>query len=291
MDMASPLACRRAGVRAGATLIMGIAAACGSGEPDRARAPDDNLNATLWVQTSAEYTGSALQAYRLAGLMLERALADPQWSASLEQRAQGGFSELPPAVILDVDETVLDNAAYQARLIESGEEFLTPSWHEWVRERQAVPVPGALEFTRDTAAAGVTVFYVTNRRHEVEEDTRANLEQLGFPLEADRDTVLTRDEQPDWGSDKGTRRLAVAAEFRILLQVGDNYGDFASGIDVSAAARAELVQEHAELWGTAWIVLPNPQYGSWDGALFDYEYGLAVDEKRRRKRAALDAAR
>lgn len=249
------------------------------------------LNATLWVQTSAEYTGAAEQAYLLARLMLDRALAEPDWTAALEQSAAGGYESLPPAVILDVDETVLDNSPYQARQILDRFEFETPSWHVWVREEKATPVPGALEFTRYAAERGVTVFYVTNRRAEVEEATRRNLERFGFPFVDGVDTLLTRDEREDWGSDKGSRRRVVGADYRILLLVGDNFGDFASGIDTTVERRAELAEQYADMWGSRWIVLPNPQYGSWDGALIDFQYGMAWDAKRARKAAALDPAR
>jgi len=251
----------------------------------------ENLNATLWVQSSAEYIGAAEQAYLLARWMLDRALTDPTWTAALEQQAAGGYESLPPAVILDVDETVLDNSPYQARQILDGFEFTTATWHDWVREARATPVPGALAFTRYAAEQGVTVYYVTNRRAEVESATYDNLERLGFPMGGERDTLLTRDEQADWGSDKGTRRQVVAAEHRILLLVGDNFGDFASGIDVTVAQRAELAGQYSELWGRRWIVLPNPQYGSWDGALIDYQYGLDLGAKRARKAAALRPAR
>ena len=251
----------------------------------------ENLNATLWVQSSAEYVGAAEQAYLLARLMLDRALEDPTWSAALEQQAAGKYEELPPAVILDVDETVLDNSPYQARQIVDGFEFTTATWHDWVREAQATPVPGALAFTRYAAEHGVAVYYVTNRRAEVESATYENLGRLGFPMGGEVDTLLTRDEQPDWGSDKGTRRMVVGADHRILLLVGDNFGDFASDIDTTVALRAELAKRYSGLWGERWIVLPNPQYGSWDGALIDYQYGLDLGDKRARKAAALHTAR
>src|SRR6187401_1865157 len=66
-------------------------------------AAHENLNAVLWVQTALEYEASALQAYRLAALQLDAALADPSWTAATEQK--GDASKLPPAVILDIDET------------------------------------------------------------------------------------------------------------------------------------------------------------------------------------------
>ncbi len=250
----------------------------------------EGLNAVLWVQTAAEYEASTRQAYALAEMMLDVALADPTWTAVTEQGGTDVF-DLPPAVVLDVDETVLDNSPNQARQVADDRDFATDSWHAWVREEQAEAVPGALEFTQAAAARGITVFYVTNRRHEVEEPTRRNLAALGFPLDDGIDTILTRDEQSDWGSDKGTRRAQVAGTHRVLLQLGDNLGDFVSGVDVDIATRSGLVAEYADYWGRRWIVLPNPQYGSWDGALIDFNFGLSRADKRARKLDALETAR
>jgi acid phosphatase len=250
----------------------------------------EGLNAVLWVQTAAEYDASARQAYALARLMLPTALADPGWTAVTEQMADM-FADLPPAVILDVDETVLDNSPNQARQVLEDRDFATPAWHDWVREERATAVPGALAFTQAAAAMGITVFYVTNRRHEVEPATRRNLAALEFPLDDEIDTILTRDETDTWGSDKGTRRQYVAATHRVLMQIGDNLGDFLSDVDVDPDARRELVARHADYWGERWIVLPNPQYGSWDGALIDFDFGLDRGAKRARKLAALDTGR
>lgn len=250
----------------------------------------ENLNAVLWVQTAAEYQAAARQAYVLAEMLLDEALADPTWSAVSEQ-AGADFADLPTAVILDVDETVLDNSPNQARQVLEDRDFATEPWHAWVREEKANAVPGALAFTRAAADKGIRVFYVTNRRHQVEEPTRRNLAAQGFPIDAAVDTVLTRDEQADWGGDKGSRRAHVAARHRVLLQIGDNLGDFVSGVNVDPAARETLVERHADYWGRKWIVLPNPQYGSWDGALIDFQYGLAREAKRARKLGALETLR
>jgi acid phosphatase len=239
----------------------------------------------LWTQTSVEYRATALQSYRIAEEMLDRALDDTTWTAALEQT--GDFNDLPPAVILDVDETVLDNSFYEARLIELGLEYASDTWKEWCNEAAATPVPGALEFTRYAADRGVTVFYVTNRRHVLEEATKRNLQELGFYLDSEMDTLQTRGEKPDWGSDKRSRRREIAARYRILLLIGDNLGDFVSGAETSIEERNALGENYSEYWGTRWIVLPNPQYGSWEGALFDYEFGLSREEKLRRKLGAL----
>lgn len=250
----------------------------------------ENLNAVLWVQTAAEYQAAARQAYALAEMMLDAALADPTWSAVSEQEG-ADFADLPPAVILDVDETVLDNSPNQARQVLDDRDFTTETWHEWVREERAAAVPGALAFTRAAAQRGVRVFYVTNRRHQVEEPTRRNLAAQGFLLDLAVDTVLTRDEQPDWGSDKGSRRAHVAADHRVLLLIGDNLGDFVSGVNVDRVARQALVERHADHWGRRWIMLPNPQYGSWDGALISFQFSLDRETKRARKLDVLETLR
>ncbi|HJO04919.1 MAG TPA: HAD family acid phosphatase [Acidobacteriota bacterium] len=262
-----------------------------AGQGPRLNYTEEGLNAVAWVQTAGEYEATARQAYAIAALMLDRALADASWTASLEQAASGGYEALPPAVILDVDETVLDNSANQVRQVLDDRDFATPSWQEWVREEKAGVVPGALSFTRQAAARSVRVFYVTNRRQEVEDATRRNLQHHGFPLVPDVDTILTRDERGDWGSDKGTRRQVVGGDHRILLLIGDALGDFVSGDDVAAELRKEMVRQHAEYWGSRWIVLPNPQYGAWDGALIGFDFGLSRDAKRAMKRAALNPAR
>ena len=240
------------------------------------------LNSVLWTQTAAEFQVLARQSYLTAQEALDQALNDTSWTAALEQ--EGRYDMRPPAVILDVDETVLDNSPYEVRLILRGAAFSTDTWHEWCKEARATAIPGALEFTRYAARKGVTVFYVTNRRHEVEEATRKNLEMLGFPLDPKRDTLLTRGERPEWDtSDKTPRRKEVASRHRVLLLVGDNMGDFVPIERASVEERAQLVDKYSDYWGARWIMLPNPQYGSWEGALFGFEYGLSDEEKLRIK--------
>ena len=219
----------------------------------------------VWFRTSVEYRATALQAYRLAALMLDRALADRTWTAALEQT--GDFGAKPPAVILDVDETVLDNSESEERNIREGTVYSEARWAEWCSERKAAPIPGALEFTRAAAAKGVAVFYVTNRDRALELATRDNLAKYGFPLDPGRDTVFTRAERPEWAaSEKSSRRSRVAQDFRILLLIGDDFGDFVAGARGTLAERRALVDAHAAMWGLKWIALPNPMYGSWKTA-------------------------
>jgi 5'-nucleotidase (lipoprotein e(P4) family) len=252
------------------TLILLASGACASrtappsaapaAAPAKAALPDS----VVWFRTSVEYRAVTTQAYRLAALMLDRAIADRAWTAAHEQT--GDFASKPPAVILDVDETVLDNSESQERDIREGAAYTEARWAEWCAERRATPIPGALEFTRAAAAKGVTVFYVTNRDRALEPATRDNLAKYGFPLDSGRDTVLTKDEQPEWASDKSSRRRLVARDFRILLLIGDDFGDFVAGARGTMAARRALDESNAAMWGVKWIALPNPMYGSWKTA-------------------------
>ena len=242
---------------------------------------DDRLGGVLWVQTSAEYRALALATFARARTELDRALADRIWTAALEQ--QGEIADLPPAIIADLDETLLDNSPYEADRIRVGGRFEPVSWNAWVTRARAAAIPGAAEFVHYAAERGVTVFYVTNRAAVLEEATRVNLAALGFPLAGDRDTLLMPGERPDWGSDKSPRRAEVARSFRILLLVGDDLGDFVSGARARPEERVALAERHAERWQKKWILLPNPYYGSWERALVDNERDLSDAEILRRK--------
>ena len=269
-----------------ATLLIGLSCAArtqapaGTAASPARPAAHENLNATLWVQTALEYEATTLQAYRLAQIQLDAALADPAWTAAIEQK--GDPSRLPPAVIVDVDETVLDNSYYQARMIRDNTAYSTATWDPWVLERKATAIPGATEFARYAAGKGVTVFYVTNRTANLEEATRANLVAEQFPVSESVDTVLTRGERPEWsGSAKGPRRASIAERYRILLLVGDDLGDFVIDASGTIAERRERTAPHEDWWGRRWIMLPNPTYGSWERAIV----GSAADHLDARHKA------
>ncbi|MBI4889953.1 MAG: acid phosphatase [Acidobacteria bacterium] len=246
----------------------------------------DVLNATAWVQTSVEYRASALQAYRSAGQSLPKALKDRNWTAALEQT--GKFRKLPPAIIVDVDETVLDNTPGQARfLLEGNGRYDRNIWMSWTEEKRAKAVPGAVKFLSDAAARGVTVFYVTNRVPQEAAATEANLKAEGFPWKGAAagglgDVLLLAGEKPEWTSDKSARRAAVAAHYRVIFLCGDDLNDFFSAC-LKPAERTAKAAEHETWWGERWIILPNPMYGSWEDALFDYDRklsGAVVQEKK-----------
>ncbi|MCL7714783.1 5'-nucleotidase, lipoprotein e(P4) family [Stenotrophomonas mori] len=259
-----------------------------------AAAANDNLNAVLWVQRSQEYRANALQTWRAAAAQLDRALADPGWTALLPE--EGGDTQAPglkPAVVVDVDETVLDNSPYQARLVRDGGSYDDVSWDAWVSEGKAGAVPGAVAFAQAAAAKGVTLIYITNRTEHMKAVTLANLRRLGFPVAGD-DVYLGVDKHvpgcAQEGSEKACRRRLVAQQYRVLMQVGDQLGDFAAISANTQAGRDGLLQAHQAWFGQRWWMLSNPTYGGWEAAQFDNAWSRPEAERRAAKHGALDVA-
>jgi len=257
-----------------------VSAACAS-----APRSVETLDAVLWMQTSVEYAAVTVQSYREATRQLDPALRDTSRTALVERPE--GAGALPPAVILDVDETVLDNSAYAARRVLAGERYTPESWAAWVEEASAPAVPGALEFLRAARDRGATVFFVTNRDSALESATRRNLERIGFPPDTTEDVVLMRGERPGWGSDKTSRREHVGSSYRVLLLLGDDMNDFVPARE-SLAARRELWARYADRWGRSWFAFPNPTYGSWESAVMDNARDLSDEERLRRKIGRLE---
>ncbi|TBR13132.1 MAG: acid phosphatase [Lysobacter sp.] len=255
-------------------------------------APDDNLNAVLWMR-SAEYRAASAQAYRAAIAQLDRAMKDRDWDALDPAERANPARGLPPAVVLDVDETVLDNSPYQARLIASGDEYSEPTWDAWVQERKARPVPGVLDFAKAAQARGITLLYLSNRAVHLKEATLANLRAAGLPVKNDSVFMglgtVVRDCEQD-GSEKNCRRQLAGRSYRVLMQFGDQLGDFVQVPANTPEGRTAVYEAHARWFGERWWMLPNPSYGSWEPALFNNDYRQPRDARRQAKRGALDTA-
>ena len=223
--------------------------------------------AVLYSQTSAEFSANNIQTYNNARLALDSALLDKSWSAALEQK--DNYKNKMPAIILDVDETVLDNSAFQARTILEGISYPN-GWVEFVNEENSELVSGVKEFLLYAKDKGVKVFYVTNRIHILEEATKNNLKALGLPFDEDIDVLLMRDEN-GWTRDKTSRRNLVAKDYRILLLVGDQLTDFISSEEsyVLHSERKKLADKYSSFWGTKWFVITNPMYGRWEYSIYD----------------------
>jgi len=247
---------------------------------------DDNLNAVAWSQTAIEHDLIYLQTYRDAQARLMAALADKQWDALPKDDRVAPVKDLKPAVVLDIDETVLDNSPYQARLIKSGGEYNEADWAAWCNEQRARALPGVVEFTQFAAKHGIAVIYISNRAKDLDQATLANLRKAGLPVAGPESflglgTFVEDCEQI--GTEKGCRRQLISHKYRVLMQFGDQIGDFVTVLANNAEGRQKAMKPYMDWVGTRWFVLPNPTYGAWEPALFNNDYTAPRDERRRQK--------
>lgn len=224
----------------------------------------DFTNAVLWQQTSGEYRALAFQAYNFAKLSLKEAL----W-----QQANGKHN----CVIVDADETVLDNSAFQGHEIKKGVSFVPEDWAKWTSLAIADTVPGALAFLKFAASKKVETFYITNRDEAEYAGTLKNLQKFGFP-NADEAHLLVKTTT----SDKEPRRQKVLENYNVLLLCGDNLSDFSNVFYREQKNTKEQVDAAQQLFGTKFIVLPNPMYGDWEKPLYKGDKLSEADKAKQR---------
>jgi 5'-nucleotidase (lipoprotein e(P4) family) len=237
---------------------------------------NNNFNSTLWIQTASEYKADSLQTYRSASSNVWDAINDKEWTAALEQ--SGDYSTLPVAIILDIDGTVLDNSNYQANLLKDNSEYDPITWDHWISLRQAIAVPGAVDFINEVQKQGVCIVYITNRECKKredselpcpqEDDTIENLKRVGIKI-VNPDNVLLKHEVRNWDSEKKNRRELISKRYRIIMLFGDDLSDFLPNVEsnITLYERDELVNVHNKKWGKMWFILSNPIYGSWNKVL------------------------
>jgi 5'-nucleotidase (lipoprotein e(P4) family) len=217
--------------------------------------------ALLWVANSAEYKALCYQAYNLAKLRLDQRLSS--------RRAK------KPAIVLDLDETVLSNLPYYLTLYLEGDEYSEESWDSWVEHRAAEAIPGTKEFLDYAKSCNVEIFYISNRSEKSIDATFDNIAALGLPIT--RDHLLLKNETDS----KETRREVVRQGFDIILLVGDNLIDFNELFDKKPTSkhRDELVTKNYKDYGDKFIMLPNPLYGQWFSSLLNYDYSHNPEAK------------
>jgi 5'-nucleotidase (lipoprotein e(P4) family) len=278
----------RAGLATSAALAVVIALATDmpAAAEDTAAPANDLLNATLWMQRSVEYKAVTTSLYALAKIRLDEALADKSWTAVPDKQGEN-FGDKPPAIVLDADETVLDNNPYEASLVTRGTDFKSKEWTQYVNDKVTKAVPGAVEFTKYADSKGVKVFFVSNRTKEEEPATVENMTALGFPGGGNVDTFLSAGEQPEWKSAKENRVAFVAKDYRVMLLIGDNLGDFTDKYKGTLDERQKFFEDNATHWGHDWIAIPNAEYGSFESAPFGHDFKQPADERRKKKIEAL----
>lgn len=256
------------------SLSMASASICGCVTTSNVQ---ENLDATLWAQTSSELPAATIGTYSVATASLQRIVAE---------RPTGNDRM---AVVMDVDETVLDGYSYMTQLLLDNEEYTAETWDQWLALRVNAAIPGAIDFIKTGQELGASFIFITNREClkradnsgdcPQKEDTLAVLRELG--VQTDLDHLFLRGERPParclsiltdvekekgrWvSSDKTGRRQCVRLDHDIVMLVGDQLGDFIGGLEgATPEIRKALVGQYRGKWGNTWFMIPNPTYGDW----------------------------
>jgi 5'-nucleotidase (lipoprotein e(P4) family) len=236
---------------------------------------DQSVLSVNWVQQSGEYTALAYQAFNSAKVIFDQAQ-----SKKIEN----------PAVVVDIDETILDNSPYQAGLINTNNQFSSNSWNEWIIAEKATATPGAVDFVNYVNSHKGTVFFVSDRNkssdgkgNDLELSTMNNLKALGFSGVTE-ETVLLKGEfsrtiAGKVDTSKQYRREAIengsvkGVSYQTVLLVGDNLNDFDHKAGNSNPERRAYVTAHRDRYGVksnqpAYVLVPNPMYGAWEQGLY-----------------------
>ena len=233
---------------------------------------ENEVLATLWVQQSGEYRALCYQAYNLAHMLLDRDLRNHR-------------IRMQRAVIVDLDETAWSTSTYAAMNIKQRKAY-PEGWELWMQQARATALPGAVDFLNYATSRGVRVFYVTNRKPVATEATAENLSRLGFP-KVDNETLLMRDDPAV--ESKTKRRKSIGAKYHVVLLMGDDLNDFDEVFEKNKtiAGRIEAVDRMRSQFGTHFIATPNPMYGNWANALYEYNFKLSEKQKSEKRHSLL----
>lgn len=235
---------------------------------------DYQVGAILYQQKAAEYRALAYQAFNLARLRLDQDLGHKHGRSC----ADAGHM-LPRAIVVDIDETMLDNSPANAKNVADRKPFNSADWYKWGEMEKAKSIPGSVDFINYAVSEGVKVFYVSNRDEVQKKATINNLIKAGF-ADISADNVYLRTE----GSGKEPRRKRVADKYRLVMLIGDNLDDFTEAFERKSVADRFAETDRARFeFGNRFIVLPNAMYGTWESAI--YEYQRLTEEQKAQKRA------
>ncbi len=205
---------------------------------------DNRTLATLWYATSAEAWACYTQGYALAEARL----------------LAMGQSDGTKAIVTDLDETVINNAASTALDIAEGKAYAQERWDAWEKKGTATALPGAVVFFSTADMLGYHIYYMSNRSAVYAGATLRNLQALGFP-QADSAHLLLKTNT----SNKEPRRTLIRGKgYEIVMLLGDNLADFVEvPSDANEGQRLALVAQTKQEWGRKFIMFPNPMYGGW----------------------------
>ncbi|MEK4068920.1 5'-nucleotidase, lipoprotein e(P4) family [Peribacillus sp. FSL R5-0717] len=232
----------------------------------------DGLNnmlttAVAWKQTAAEYKALYHQSFNMARMQVDLALANHK------------PDDKQLAVITDLDDTILSPVNYWGYLINNNKDFFEDAiWDKWIPTYNMVPTPGSLEFFNYCKEKGVEVFYVSSRDQgpKTYKYAKTQLKKLKFPYVDDNHLTILRDT-----SNKETHQNEIVQNYNVISYLGDNMNDFRRVYYVADVdERARLMEQDKDLYGSKFILMPNPTDGHWVRAIFGESEPPATDENR-----------
>ena len=228
------------------------------------------LMSTVWYQKSAEMRAIYYQSYRLAKMIVDEKIA------TLDKNQK-------KAVVLDIDETVLDNSPFEVKCIETGKSYSKKTWNEWTSLSKARALPGAVDFTNYAKDKGVEIFYVSNRSETELAVTMKNMKELNFPCVDSTHFLLKTTE-----SGKKARRDIIKKDYNIILFIGDNLTDYSEIYENRDKNLAiDIVDKNKGDFGTKFIILPNPMYGEWENAIYGNTHKISKELKNKKLKDCL----
>lgn len=215
---------------------------------------------SLFQQQAAEYRALCFQAFNMARQRVNEILQT---------------TGKPKAIITDIDETILDNSAYDVHQTLQGKDYESNSWTQWISMSRADTVPGAAAFLKYAASKGITIFYITNREEKERSGTLLNLQKFNLPNADNAHLILKQGV-----SSKEPRRQQISDTYDVILLLGDNLADFSSMFDKKTTTeRNHNADNMAAEFGKRFIIIPNPVYGDWESAVYKYSNTLTVAQK------------
>ncbi|MGH8382272.1 5'-nucleotidase, lipoprotein e(P4) family [Pseudomonas sp.] len=213
------------------------------------------VDAVAWRQTAAEFRALYYQGFNVAKARLDQALANQK------------PGDKKPAIISDIDDTILSSNTYWGFLIAQGKEFFDDAdWDRWVADNGPTLTPGALEFLDYAKSRGVEIFYVSSRDQgdKTYEYALSNLRKHKVPYADEAHVTILRE-----SSNKEPAQHKIAEQYSVLLMLGDNLNDFERSFYVdNVSKRGQLVDDSRGKFGSQYIIFPNPTDGHWLKAIF-----------------------
>ncbi|WP_017444508.1 HAD family acid phosphatase [Gayadomonas joobiniege] len=234
-----------------------------------AQAQPPNTTAVAWMQTSAEYQANVMQTYKTATAKLPL-LVRLNKTALLEQLQQKNSANLPKALLIDLDDTLISTSAYQGQLIKHRQSNTESRFTQWAATESAPLLPEALNLIKKATQLNVRVLLISNRICRdtprdpcpAKTQTLAMLKKLG--LNFPRNQMFFQNEYAEWGADQSSRREFIAQRYLVLMIVADDLNQMIPDMtSLPSESRLKQLQQYRSLIGEQWFILPNPVAGSW----------------------------